>query len=121
MVADLNRTRARRARLGPQVTRGVVRTLRVPTTVKCETHGVQPETFVCQHVAMSLRTGTPVGFYWAADPDNPRPDAWCHACNERVRKTGGEWVGDAAGQLGAKLLCGMCNDRAKRQCLGDDS
>jgi len=81
---------------------------------------LQQETFVCRHIAQSLCTGSPVGFYWAADPDNPCPDAWCSECNERVKKTGGDWVGEAAEQLGARLLCGACYDAARRMCLGGD-
>ena len=71
-------------------------------TVRCERHGAQSETFVCQHIATSLSTRRPVGFYWAAEGGDPRPDAWCWACNERVKATGGEWTGEAADSLGAK-------------------
>ena len=88
-------------------------------SVECRVHGVQPTTFVCQHIADSLRTGEPVGFYWSRDDVSPRPDAWCSACNDRVERSGGEWVGDAREHLGAKVLCGSCYDDARRQCLGD--
>jgi len=65
--------------------------------IKCQRHGPQPETFVCQHVAESLSTREIVGFF----------------CNERVKRTGGEWIGEAASHLGAKLLCGACYDDAR--------
>ena len=61
-------------------------------TLNCDLHGVQPTTFVCQHIAESLRTGRPVGFYWSQASIESRPDAWCSECNARVAKSGGEWV-----------------------------
>lgn len=82
--------------------------------VKCDTHGAQQETFVCQHIAKGLQEKKRVGFFWAADdPENPRPDAWCAECEMRVSATGGEWVGEAGAQLGVKILCGECYDLAK--------
>jgi hypothetical protein len=90
------------------------------TTVRCERHGVQSETFVCQHVADSLSTRRGVGFYWASEPGNPRPNAWCWACNERVKATGGDWIGEAADNLGARLLCSSCYDEARSLNLRTD-
>jgi len=86
-------------------------------TVECERHGPQPEAFVCQHIAESLRTGQSVGFFWSSESSESRPDAWCRECNERVKRTGGEWVGEAAEALGVKLLCGGCYDAAKQLWL----
>ena len=81
--------------------------------VECSEHGPQQATHVCQHVVASLRTGQPAGFFWAEDPGNPRPDAWCRACEERVQSAGGEWT-DAAELLArVTLLCGACYDRAR--------
>lgn len=69
---------------------------------------------VCQHIAEGLMRRQRVGFFWTMhDPDNPRPDAWCIACNERNSATGGEWVGEALEHLQAKVLCGACYDLAK--------
>jgi hypothetical protein len=34
---------------------------------------------------------------------------------------GGEWVGEAAAQLGAQVLCGSCYDVAKAQFLSESS
>ena len=82
--------------------------------VSCAEHGEQDQTFVCKHIVEALHAGVSRGFFWASDAGNPRPDAWCHACNERVKKTGGEWTGEAEEHLGAKLLCGGCYDVAKR-------
>ena len=90
-------------------------------TVECDLHSPQPTTFVCQQIAESLHTGIPVGFFWPEITEEPRPNAWCAECNERVTATGGEWVGPAAESLGAKILCGMCYDKAKRLSLGDDA
>jgi hypothetical protein len=82
--------------------------------VQCSVHGPQPETFVCQHIVDGLTRRDRVGFFWTADdPDNPRPDAWCAECEERVLQTDGEWVGEALDLLKPKILCGACYDLAK--------
>ena len=86
--------------------------------VYCERHGTQPEAFVCQHIAESLATNEPVGFHWPENSSQDYPDAWCSACNERHRKEGWEWTGDAAEQLNAKLLCAQCYLVARRLSLG---
>jgi hypothetical protein len=83
-------------------------------TIECATHGRQQETFVCQHIVLGLQEKRRVGFFWSADdPDDPRPDAWCADCEERVEQTGGEWIGEAAEHLGAQILCGACYDKAR--------
>lgn len=79
------------------------------STTDCPEHGRQSETFVCQHLALSLRTRTAVGFFWSPG-HKERPDAWCHECNERVKPTGGRWVGEAAEKLGVRLVCAGCYD-----------
>ena len=89
-----------------------------PKVVECESHGPQPEAFVCQHVARSLWTNEPVGFFWSTESETPRPDAWCLECEERVQKTGGEWIGEADANLGVTLICGSCYDRAREMNLG---
>ena len=82
--------------------------------IECATHGKQPETFVCQHIVQGLVEKRRVGFFWSAgDPTNPHPDAWCSACEQRVRATEGEWVGEALANLEPKILCGACYDNAK--------
>jgi hypothetical protein len=82
-------------------------------TVHCEVHGDQQETFVCRHVAETLQSAKPVGFWWADDRHNPRPDAWCTACNEVLREEGGEWNKRSESFADIKLLCGGCYDRAR--------
>lgn len=82
-------------------------------SVNCSRHGPQPQTFVCQHIVQSMHTRVRVGFFWPADATEARPDAWCAECNERVARTGGEWVAEAAEFLGASLLCASCYDEAK--------
>ena len=90
-------------------------------TVACKIHGNQQRTFVCQHIVEGLSQGRPVGFFWSIeDRGNPRSDAWCRACNERLRLTGGEWVGEALANLKAKLLCGACYDSAKAFHMAKD-
>lgn len=83
--------------------------------IECKVHGLRPATFVCQHIVAGLKARECVGFIWATeDPDDPHPDAWCRACNVRVRANGGEWVGDAEANLKAQILCGDCYDFAKK-------
>ena len=89
--------------------------------VRCDVHGSQQETFVCQHIAEGLQSRKRVGFCWTSyDPDNARPDAWCLACDERVSATGGEWIDQAQEHLQAKILCGACYDVAKQFHMGGD-
>jgi hypothetical protein len=88
-------------------------------SIRCETHGLQQETWVCQHIAQGLADRNRVGFFWVTgDPDNSRPDACCFDCNERVKATGGEWVDEALTQLEPKSLCGACYDLAKAFHMG---
>ena len=70
-------------------------------------------TFVCQHIAKSLRTGVPVGFFAAEAEGNSRPDAWCAACEERVALTGGEWTDESECFAGVTMICSACYDQAK--------
>ncbi len=90
----------------------------VRRSVECDEHGPQEATFVCQHIVKGLRESVPYGFWWADDPGNARPDAWCTACNEVVAETGGEWTAAAEAFAGVKLLCGACYDRARAMNLG---
>ena len=84
------------------------------TSVNCKTHGLQPGTLVCQHIVQGLKERKRVGFFWAMDdPDNLCPDAWCKACNERVKLTGGEWTGEALEQLEPRALCSACYGAAR--------
>ena len=81
--------------------------------IPCETHGDQQETFVCQHVVQSLHTQQSVGFWWADDPGNNRPDAWCTSCNEVLREEDGEWTSRSESFANIRLLCGICYDSAR--------
>jgi hypothetical protein len=83
-------------------------------SVVCQTHGVQEQTLVCQHIVDGLIERRRVGFFWSVEiPDALRPDAYCLECDKRVRITGGEWVGEALENLKPKALCGCCYDVAK--------
>jgi hypothetical protein len=82
--------------------------------INCDVHGWQEQTFVCQHIAHSLRTGIPVGFHWPAKQSSARPDAWCSDCEEaRVEAGGDDWTPEVNEKLNIKLLCGACYDHAK--------
>ena len=89
--------------------------------VKCTIHGLQQRTFVCQHIAQGLVDRKRVGFFWTSDdPENPRPDACCSACQCRVEAPDGEWVDAAQKHLEPKILCGACYDFAKAFHMGED-
>ena len=89
--------------------------------IECNVHGAQPGTRVCKHIVAGLNSRQRVGFFWATeDPDEPRPDAWCGACQIRVRASGGEWVGEALENLDPQVLCGACYDLAKQFHMGGD-
>lgn len=84
-------------------------------TSHCRIHGTQQRTQVCRHIAAGLASRQRVGFFWTtSDPNSARPDAYCTACEERVEKTDGEWVGEALENLQPKVLCGVCYDLAKQ-------
>lgn len=79
-------------------------------TVDCDLHGKQQQTFVCEH----LVHGEGLGFHQADDRENPRPDAWCSRC-DLLRRAHGDWTEESEMQVGVKLLCGACYDRAKER------
>jgi hypothetical protein len=86
--------------------------------VECAEHGKQQATFVCQHIIQTLRDGHPRGFWWADDPDNPKPDAWCSECEAKVREAGGAWNEESESFAGVTLLCAACYDKAQEINLG---
>ena len=89
--------------------------------IECRVHGLQQTTYVCQHIIEALKDGEPRGFFWSIeDPENPRPDAWCFECNEKVKETDGEWADEILDFVKVSVLCGACYDRAKEINLGPD-
>ena len=81
--------------------------------VDCAVHGPQEETFVCQHLAQSLKTNRPVGFFYSSEP---RGDAWCSQCEEvRIREGGetGEWNERSEAFAQIIILCGACYDKVR--------
>jgi hypothetical protein len=89
------------------------------SVIDCPIHGKNAEAFVCQHIAAGLLDNQRVGFFWTgSEADNPHPDAWCAGCEARRLEHNGEWEGEAANQLQAKIMCGSCYDVAKTFHLG---
>jgi len=82
--------------------------------VHCDTHGSQQETFVCEHVLEGWRAKTCVGFHAVPDSENPRPDAWCTACEQVFQEIGGDWENAPEREPKIRLICGACYDQAKR-------
>lgn len=78
--------------------------------VKCDEHGLSYATFVCQHLAR----GSSLGFFSNADPDDPRPDAWCAQCDAVMMADGG-WNEENEKFADITLLCASCYDKAKER------
>ena len=76
--------------------------------MQCGDHGEGYATFVCQHIA----NGTAQGFNYG-DLEDPRPDAWCDACDRILMQHGGEWNDISEAYAGITLLCSACYDRAR--------
>jgi hypothetical protein len=56
----------------------------------------------------------PVGFHRSTEQIEPRPDAWCSACEQaRLAAGGDDWPPEVEAKLGIKLLCGACYDSVK--------
>lgn len=89
---------------------------RGPRDVLCAEHGRTEATFVCRH----LVHGAGLGFLSAYVPENPRPDAWCGACEALRLQHDGRWPAEAERSLGVTLLCGGCYDGVReRNFTGD--
>jgi len=82
--------------------------------INCGQHGLQDQTFVCQHIAASLATGVAVGFHWSRESERAdRPDAWCTDCEDMRAAGDGDWSEEMMSRLDIKILCGGCYDEAK--------
>lgn len=79
-----------------------------PDVLRCERHGVSHDTYICGH----LTRGTGLGFHQAEDPDTPRPDAWCDACDRILDEEGG-WSPHAEEAARITLVCAGCYDAAE--------
>ncbi|MBL6852857.1 MAG: hypothetical protein ISS15_03705 [Alphaproteobacteria bacterium] len=66
------------------------------------------ETFVCVHVANSIRDGVACGFvYTSLNPDE-EPCAYCKDCDAMLSANGGEWTEALEAKADIKLLCFGC-------------
>lgn len=82
-----------------------------PTTaIHCPNHGESHATFVCVHLA----TSDGRGFYYAASPDDPRPDAWCYDCDLGLLKEG-EWTERLEEAAQITILCAGCYDTVRER------
>lgn len=55
--------------------------------IECSKHGTGETVFVCNHILLSMREGTPRGLFQWFD-DNGNVCAWCTECAERAEKSG---------------------------------
>ena len=76
--------------------------------LECRDHGEAYATFVCQHIAV----GTGQGFNYG-NLEDPRPDAWCDACDLVLMACGGEWNDSSEALAGVTMICSECYDRAR--------
>ena len=79
------------------------------SAIECAQHGSSRGAFVCEHVAQ----GCGLGFHFFPDPGNPRPDAWCSAC-ETIRQKYNGWDEESQKLIKIVLLCGECYDQARQ-------
>lgn len=75
--------------------------------IDCDTHGRQPISFACTHIAHGLLAGTTPGFVIAPeDPAEGYPLAWCAECEVRIGAIGWQrWLDESAD---FNLLCAAC-------------
>jgi hypothetical protein len=78
--------------------------------VECEHHGPSHATFVCQHLAR----GQGRGFFTPEPDSDPRPDAWCFAC-EQVVTAVGAWNDESETFASIRVLCSGCYDDVRHR------
>jgi Zn finger protein HypA/HybF involved in hydrogenase expression len=81
--------------------------------IECSKHGIQDETFVCQHIVQGLEENKANGFHYPADLEEERPNAWCSKCNDLVKNHNWNWTEEVLEVAQIKILCATCYDQAK--------
>ncbi|HEY8602345.1 MAG TPA: hypothetical protein VIL85_28245 [Thermomicrobiales bacterium] len=79
-------------------------------TLPCPPHGDHLATLLCQHLPRDVH----LGFFAATGDGDPRPDAWCAACDAVLRQEGG-WTAYAEQYAGEAVVCAACYDAIKRR------
>lgn len=79
--------------------------------MSCERHGPGHATYVCGHLAH----GSQQGFFSDAGSGDPRPDAWCYACDQRLWASGCKWNDDNEAAADIRLLCSGCYDEVRQR------
>jgi hypothetical protein len=79
----------------------------VSNEVICEVHGTQQKAYVCEHIVNTLQDEEPRGFFWSND------SGWCSKCEEIRIEAGGDWTDDLMKEIGVKLVCSGCFEKAK--------
>ncbi len=75
-------------------------------SIKCGTHGEQPQTYVCVHIIESVKDGEPRGFWWSRSEEGVW-DAVCTECNNLSQE-----AFDALGPDNIKIICLGCFEDA---------
>jgi hypothetical protein len=83
----------------------------------CDRHGTSPPTVVCRHLfEAGAEAETPLDFITAFDPGEPRPTAWCRAC-ETVRAREDRWSEEAEATAGWVAVCSKCYEEIRARHL----
>ena len=78
--------------------------------VECDVHGTSHATFVCRHLAREEG----LEFFCDEGSEDPRPDAWCGECDERMMADDG-WNEENEEFAGITLLCANCYDLVRER------
>ena len=75
--------------------------------VECTEHGKSKPAYVCKHLIQTLQDRIPRGVIWLRDDDGC-VNSYCDACNERLRRAGGEWNDELEAEAAINLICEGC-------------
>lgn len=79
--------------------------MKIPS-INCDTHGRQPQTFVCVHIIEGMKSGEATGFWWSRSEDGVW-DAICSECNALSQE-----AFDALGPSNIAAICLGCFEDA---------
>lgn len=84
--------------------------------IYCEKHGPQRVILVCAHISRAITTGESIPCYLRDDETPDRPDAWCHACEQRLLALlPDKSIDDWNRSCEPAICCAACLDLAKQE------
>ena len=83
----------------------------------CDQHGTSAPTVVCRHLFdAGAEAANRLDFITAFEPDEPRPTAWCRACEgERAREN--RWSARAEAEAAWVAICSYCYEELRKRHL----